>query len=307
MGFTVEELSKVTDGKWVLRDISFEVADGERIGILGGEGAGKTTLLRLIAGMDRSNGGKVEGLSPEDFIFPTPIRKTGIFGADKTSLSDCEARRQALDSALEADAPILLLDDLLAPADAFIQAFYAKKLRDSGKTIVMASSDFQRLAAVCDRIVIIDRSYLIQAGFTQQVYENPINVAAARLTGECNLIEARRLTSTNAELPEFQTIDGGHRLTARITAKGKLGAIHQSVSLAIRPEHVSISFEASFPEDNVIRGIVRDIRFHGPTTLVSLDCSGLELLARVFRVVGLNVGDECMIAMPPHRLNVLKS
>ena len=127
------------------------------------------------------------------------------------------------------------------------------------------------------------------------------------MVGTNNLVSARRLSSTDAELPEFQTIDGGHRLLSRVTAKASLGAINQNVTLAIRPEHVSISFDASFPEDNVLKAVVTKVTFLGATTLVTLDAGGLTLDSRVFRVVGLNVADECMIAIPPHRIQVLKS
>jgi hypothetical protein len=67
-----------------------------------------------------------------------------------------------------------------------------------------------------------------------------------------------------------------------------------------------MSMGASFPEDNLLRAVVTGIHFRGATSLVEFDASGLTLQARVFKVVGLNVGDECMLGMPPHRIIILK-
>jgi ABC-type Fe3+/spermidine/putrescine transport system ATPase subunit len=102
-------------------------------------------------------------------------------------------------------------------------------------------------------------------------------------------------------------LEGNHRLFAQKTeSKHALGAINQNVSLAIRPEHISMSFGASFPEDNLLKAVVRSVTYLGATTRVELDCSGLRLEAMVLRLVGLNVGDECMVGLPPDRILILK-
>src|SRR5688572_26353776 len=59
MSLNVVNLSKKYRDKWILRDISFDVAPGEVFGISGPSGAGKTTLLSAIAGNESFNGGSV--------------------------------------------------------------------------------------------------------------------------------------------------------------------------------------------------------------------------------------------------------
>ncbi len=88
--------------------------------------------------------------------------------------------------------------------------------------------------------------------------------------------------------------------------KDSLELIDQNVTLAIRPEHVSISFGASFPEDNLLKAKITNIIFQGANTLIKLDANGLELEALVLRLVGLNIGDECIVGLPPDRILVLK-
>jgi ABC-type Fe3+/spermidine/putrescine transport system ATPase subunit len=99
---------------------------------------------------------------------------------------------------------------------------------------------------------------------------------------------------------------GEHRLLTDKVDKNLLGTIHQNTTLAIRPEHISISFGASFPEDNLLKAKITSVTFNGATTSIHLDADGLKLEALVLRLVGLNVGDECMVGLPPDRILVLK-
>lgn len=55
----LEAIKKDFNGKEVLKDASLEIKKGERFGIFGPSGCGKTTLLRIIAGLEKSDAGKV--------------------------------------------------------------------------------------------------------------------------------------------------------------------------------------------------------------------------------------------------------
>jgi ABC-2 type transport system ATP-binding protein len=320
MVLSVQKLSKRYDNIWALRDVSFETSANGAFGIFGSTGSGKTSLLKCIAGLEKFNGGSVLvngrdvsslGARSRGIYFAGVERETGL-----TSLlggggagSAGEGRIRRFRERIVSGDEVLFLDEPFAGIDAARRDDLSEELRAlaaEGRTVVFASSDFGQIAAVCDRMAVIEKGEVRQDGFTQQVYENPDSSAVALAVGRYNLFQGRRLTSTNADMPEFVTIDGGHRLFAQHTEKNRLGAIDQNVTLAILPEQVSISFGASFPEDNLVKAVVTAIRFLGPTTLVGLDAGGLRLAARVFRVVGLNVGDECMVALPPHRIVVLK-
>ncbi|HHH75840.1 MAG TPA: ABC transporter ATP-binding protein, partial [Phycisphaerae bacterium] len=51
---------KFTEEFWALRDVSFQVKSGERLGIIGSNGAGKTSLLKMIAGIYPPTKGQIE-------------------------------------------------------------------------------------------------------------------------------------------------------------------------------------------------------------------------------------------------------
>lgn len=312
MALKIEKLSKRYDNKWALRDVELDVAEGEIFGIFGGTASGKTTLLRLIAGLDKQNGGIVtfdgNGISFVEDEQPSGV--ASIFRRKKNDSSSGEERIAAFRTSMAKPSGLILLDEPFCGVDAIERDRLIEELKtakQNGSTVIFASSDYEQIASVCDRVAVLVKGEVAQVGFPQEVYENPASAAVAAIVGRNNLFTARRLTSTNADLPEFQTIDGGHRILAQPTAKFALGAINQNVTLAIRPEQVSISFGASFPEDNVLKAVVTAIRFLGSTTIVELDADALRLESRVFRIVGLTVGEECMIAMPPHRIQVLKN
>jgi polar amino acid transport system ATP-binding protein len=56
----VESINKSFNGKPVIKDISFEIGQGEIVSILGSSGAGKTTILRCINGLERCDSGRIE-------------------------------------------------------------------------------------------------------------------------------------------------------------------------------------------------------------------------------------------------------
>ena len=56
-----EGISKRYGDREALRDVSFEVAGGERVAVIGPNGAGKTTLLQILAGALRPTSGTVVG------------------------------------------------------------------------------------------------------------------------------------------------------------------------------------------------------------------------------------------------------
>ena len=322
MPLVIDKLSKRFGNTWALRDLSFEVEDGSIIGIFGPSGSGKTALLKTIAGVVKPNGGSIT-VDGQD-ITKTKSKERGIifhsghrdadfkqifsgFSSGRSNGEDQLARFQAV---ISKTGKILLLDEPFSEMDPGMRDSCYAKIRKSAKArdriIIFASSDFDQIISLTDEVAFLAGGVIIQTGTPQQIYDEPVSVAAARLTGDSNLIEARRVSSTDAELPEFHTIEGGHRIFAQNISKGRLGAINQNITLAIRPEQVSMSMGASFPEDNLLRAKVTNIHFRGPTSIIEFDATGLKIETRVFKVVGLKIGDEFMLGLPPHRILILK-
>lgn len=322
MALEIIKLSKRFGNGWALRDISCEVADGSVIGVFGASGSGKSTLLNAIAGTVKPTSGSI-AVGGKD-ITRLNVRERGVSlhigrakGGLKGILSDTfdksasgESQFSRFEKTSTTAGRIWLLDAPFSEMDpqqrdtAFAEIREAAKV--GGRIIFFASSDFDQMIDLTDEVAVLDRGEIVQTGTPQEIYDHPQSVKLARATGENNLISARRLTSTSADLPEFYTIDGAHRIFAQSTNKARLGSINQNVTLAIRPEQVVMSMETSFPEDNLLKGVVTAIKFRGATSLIEFDIGGLKIETRVFKVVGLNIGDECMLGLPPHRIQILK-
>lgn len=67
--FKVKEIEKSFKNKEVLKGVTFEVSEGDRVALLGNNGAGKSTLLKIIAGQIEANSGKID----TDLDFKTEI------------------------------------------------------------------------------------------------------------------------------------------------------------------------------------------------------------------------------------------
>ena len=322
MTLIVKNLSKKYDSNPVIKDVSLEVERGEILGLFGVVGEGKTTTIRSIAGIIESDGGTVHfaerdvtlaSCENRGFHLPDLTNESfwkSTFNTEKNSqLAAGEGQVLALEDALEKAQDVLLLDNQFCYMDRQTRENNCEKLRNTVReknlAVVFATNNYEEVFSICDRVSILHNGTIIQTGTPHEVYEHPHSAAAARVTGRNNLIKAKRLNSDKSKMPEFETIVGEHRLFTDIVDENSRGADGENVTLAIRPKHISISFGASFPEDNLIKAKITNVVFKGDTTLIMLDANGLKLEAMVLRFVGLNIGEECMVGLPPDKILVL--
>jgi len=309
MTLRISKLSKRFANNWVLRDVEFDVEPGQVLAVLGAKGSGKSTLLRILCGLEQP--------SPANLAFGLDCRIGVVSPTADTSIFRFFSRRQSqndigsmINTVIGSGQSIVALDDPVAALDRETRSHILERIRDASNekqlTVIYATADFETGATVADRIAVLADGSIQQIGTPEEIYGSPANTRVALLTGRCNLIEARRLTSTKFDIPEFQTVKGDHRLFAERADIAKLGAINRNVYLAIRPEDISMSFGASFPEDNLLKAVVTGVKYLGPITIVELHANGLELEAAVLRLVGLDVGQECVVGLPPDRVRILR-
>ncbi len=195
-----------------LRDVSFEVEQGEFFGIVGRNGSGKSTLLKCLAGIYRANAGRIfaagrmatfielgVGFNPD-----LAARDNVVINATMLGLSPAEARarfetiiafaeleefldlklknyssgmlvRLAFATAIQADADVLLIDEVLAVGDA---AFQQKcfdvfgRLREEGKTILFVTHDMGTVMRFCDRALLLERGRVVAIGDPAAISED---------------------------------------------------------------------------------------------------------------------------------------
>lgn len=323
MSLKLQNLSKNYGDRRILRDVSLEADAGEILGLIGDNAVGKTTVLRLISGEEKPNSGKIV-FNGEDLSDTSAKSRNFGFAANseesnwksffkiaaQDEISEGQKQKLLIEKKLDSAQDILLIDTAFSGMNYELRDEIYKKLRAAVKeknlTAILATNNLEAAFTVCDKTAVLQNGEIVQTGSPREIYEKPSSTAVARLFGRINLIPAMRVTFNNQTSQEFQTLTGNHRILTDKSERRNLGAITQPVSLAIRPEHISISFGASFPEDNLLKAKIINIRYLGATTLLTLDSDGLILESAVLRLVGLNVGDECMVGLPPDRILVLK-
>ena len=193
---------------WVLKDVTFRVRKGERVGIIGRNGAGKTTLLQIICGISRPTHGSVNvvgRIAPilalgSGFDHELTGRENALIGGailgvkrsvveerlDQVAAfadigdffyqplkmySTGMAARLAFAVCAHADADILIVDEALSVGDAAFQAKCDAFIHDFAKhgTILVVSHDLEMLSTLCDRVVWIDDGRVRELGESREV------------------------------------------------------------------------------------------------------------------------------------------
>jgi len=194
---------------WALRDISFSVQPGERLGVLGFNGAGKSTLLKVIAGVMKPTTGTVEirgvvapllelgagfdmnysgreniflygatmGFSRKyiqeryDEILAFSELKDFIDAPVKNYSSGMRARLGfSIATAVEPD--VLIVDEVLSVGDAKFRNKSEKKIKtmfDRGVTVLFVSHNTAQVRSLCNKAILLDKGRIIAQGEAGEV------------------------------------------------------------------------------------------------------------------------------------------
>lgn len=204
---------------WALRNVSFHVAEGEVVGIIGRNGAGKSTLLKILSRITAPTEGHVQvrgrvgsllevgtGFHPEltgrENIFLSGavigMRRAEVarqldqivdFAGVERFLETPIKRyssgmylRLAFAVAAHLEADVLLVDEVLAVGDAEFQKKCLGRMAEigaTGRTVLFVSHSMPSLLRLCPRIVLLDRGGVVADGPAHQVVRTYLDTGLA--------------------------------------------------------------------------------------------------------------------------------
>lgn len=189
---------------WALKDVSFDVARGETVGIVGRNGSGKSTLLQLICGTLTPTTGEVEthgrvaallelgsGFNPQFTGRENVFLNGAILGLSREQIADRYDEiaafadigefidqpvqtyssgmvvRLAFATAIHVSPDILVVDEALAVGDTAFQTKCLTRIRQmqsSGVSILLVTHNLNTIIEYCDRAIYLKRGDMIGAG-----------------------------------------------------------------------------------------------------------------------------------------------
>src|SRR5689334_16481985 len=149
MPLLTRKLSKRYGDKWVLRDVSLEVNNGEIVGLFGASDSGKSTLLRILAGREAATTGTFNA----ERCFLARQGGSSIFSMIfRREVPDHDGRLEAFNRCLNAGERVILLDEPFAGFDASTRFQSIDRLREhireSGRAAIVASNDFETISLI---------------------------------------------------------------------------------------------------------------------------------------------------------------
>ncbi len=194
---------------WALKDVSFKIDQGDRVGVIGSNGAGKSTLLKVLSRITEPTHGSVKisgrvasllevgtGFHPELSGRENIFLNGAILGMKRDEIKrhfdaivdfagvekflDTPVKRYSsgmyvrLGFAISAhlEPEIMIVDEVLAVGDAEFQRKCLGKMKDasvSGRTILFVSHNLTAVQGLCNKSMFMQKGQLIEMGETSQV------------------------------------------------------------------------------------------------------------------------------------------
>jgi lipopolysaccharide transport system ATP-binding protein len=223
---------------WALKDVSFEIKEGKRVGIIGRNGAGKTTALKLLSRITEPTTGRIEitgrvasllevgtGFHPELTGRENIFLNGAILGMTRAEIKkkfdeivdfaeiekflDTPVKRYssgmyvrlAFAVAAHLEPKILIVDEVLAVGDAQFQKKCLGKMEEVGKegrTVLFVSHNMGAVLSLCNHAILLDKGELLLEGAVSMVVDQYMG-ARVKQENLLNLEKLRRVGEYRAK------------------------------------------------------------------------------------------------------------
>jgi lipopolysaccharide transport system ATP-binding protein len=207
---------------WALEDVSFEVKQGEAVGIIGRNGAGKSTLLKILSQVTAPTSGLVKvkgriasllevgtGFHPELTGRENIFLNGAILGMSRYEVQrkfdeivsfaevdkyiDTPVKRYssgmyvrlAFAVAAHLDPEIMIVDEVLAVGDAAFQRKCLGKMSESaseGRTVLFVSHNMAAINRLCNRAVLLDTGRIVADGAGTEVTAKYLSMTSGEMS-----------------------------------------------------------------------------------------------------------------------------
>ncbi|MCX5998576.1 MAG: ABC transporter ATP-binding protein [Chloroflexi bacterium] len=205
---------------WALKDVSFEVKQGEAVGIIGRNGSGKSTLLKILSRITSPSEGRVEirgrvgsllevgtGFHPELTGRENVYLNGAIIGMKKVEIDrrfdeivafaeiekflDTPVKRYssgmyvrlAFAVAAHLEPEVLIVDEVLAVGDASFQKKCLGKMGDvakGGRTVLFVSHNMAAITRLCPHAILLESGRVLRAGEASRVVSDYLESGLAK-------------------------------------------------------------------------------------------------------------------------------